>query len=89
MKLIYINPPITELIIKYWCLLLKVRISLVKMRFQTMKFIGSAKITQQGQVSIPFDVRKKLDINLGDYIIFVEDEDGRVIVTKEIALPEK
>jgi len=53
-----------------------------------MKFIGSAKITQQGQVSIPFDVRKKLDINLGDYIIFVEDDDGRVIVTKEISLPE-
>ncbi|MHA1127119.1 MAG: AbrB/MazE/SpoVT family DNA-binding domain-containing protein [Candidatus Heimdallarchaeota archaeon] len=53
-----------------------------------MKFIGSAKITQQGQVSIPLDVRKKLDLELGDYVIFVEDDDGRVIVTKNIALPE-
>ncbi|MBN1329345.1 MAG: AbrB/MazE/SpoVT family DNA-binding domain-containing protein [Candidatus Heimdallarchaeota archaeon] len=53
-----------------------------------MKFIGSAKITQQGQVSIPTDVRKKLDLELGDYIVFIEDNDGRVIITKEIALPK-
>ncbi len=58
------------------------------MRLFSMKFIGSAKITQQGQVSIPSDVRKKLDLELGDYIVFVEDDDGRVIITKEIALPD-
>jgi AbrB family looped-hinge helix DNA binding protein len=53
-----------------------------------MKFIGSAKITQQGQVSIPLDVRKKLKLELGDYVIFIEDKDGRLILTKEITIPD-
>lgn len=53
-----------------------------------MKFLGSSKITRQNQVSLPVEVRDKLDVTIGDQVIFVEDEDGRIIVTKEIALPE-
>ncbi len=54
-----------------------------------MKFLGSSKITRQYQISIPSDVRAKLELALGDHIIFVEDTDGRIILTKEIALPDE
>ncbi|MGC9780504.1 MAG: AbrB/MazE/SpoVT family DNA-binding domain-containing protein [Candidatus Heimdallarchaeota archaeon] len=53
-----------------------------------MKFLGSSKITRQNQISLPIEVRKILEIALGDQVIFIEDEDGRVILTKEIALPD-
>ncbi|MHA1127066.1 MAG: AbrB/MazE/SpoVT family DNA-binding domain-containing protein [Candidatus Heimdallarchaeota archaeon] len=53
-----------------------------------MKFLGSSKITRHYQISLPADVRAKLDVGLGDQIIFVEDKDGRLILTKEIALPD-
>jgi AbrB family looped-hinge helix DNA binding protein len=53
-----------------------------------MKFLGSSKITRQYQISLPADVRTKLDVSLGDHVIFVEDKDGRLIITKDIALPE-
>jgi len=53
-----------------------------------MKFLGSSKITRQYQVSLPVDVRAKLEVGLGDHVIFVEDKDGRLILTKEIALPD-
>jgi len=52
-----------------------------------MKFLGSSKITRQNQVSLPVDVREKLSVGLGDHIIFVEDTDGRIIITTKIALP--
>ncbi len=54
-----------------------------------MKFIGSSKVTRQGQVSIPADIRRKLAISTGDYIVFVEDKNGRIFITKEISLPPK
>ena len=53
-----------------------------------MKFLGSSKITRQNQVSLPAEVREKLDVIIGDQIIFVEDSDGRLILTKEIGLPD-
>ena len=53
-----------------------------------MKFLGSSKITRQNQISIPADVRERLEVAIGDQVIFVEDTDGRIIITKEITLPE-
>ncbi|NPD90694.1 MAG: AbrB/MazE/SpoVT family DNA-binding domain-containing protein [Asgard group archaeon] len=53
-----------------------------------MKFLGSSKITRQNQISLPFEVRNKLEVALGDQVIFVEDKDGRIILTKDIALPD-
>lgn len=45
-----------------------------------MTKIDEAKITRQGQVSIPKRVRVKLHIEPGDRIIFLEDEEGRVFI---------
>ena len=36
-----------------------------------------AKVTSKGQITIPIEIRKKLGINKGDKILFVE-ESGRV-----------
>ena len=36
-----------------------------------------AKVTSKGQVTIPIEIRKKLGINNGDKILFVE-ESGRI-----------
>jgi len=57
------------------------------MRGLLMKFLGSSKLTRQHQVSLPLELRKKLDLERGDYVLFIEDDDGRIILTKEIALP--
>lgn len=36
-----------------------------------------AKVTSKGQVTIPIDIRKKLEIKNGDKVLFVE-EAGRI-----------
>lgn len=38
-----------------------------------------AKITSKGQVTIPAEIRKKLNLKKGDKIVFVE-EDGNIII---------
>ena len=38
-----------------------------------------AKITSRGQVTIPIDIRKKLGVQEGDKVIFLEDQ-GRIFV---------
>ncbi|MCL2639199.1 MAG: AbrB/MazE/SpoVT family DNA-binding domain-containing protein [Oscillospiraceae bacterium] len=38
-----------------------------------------AKITSKGQITIPVYVRKKLGVNEGDKLLFIE-EDGRIFV---------
>lgn len=53
-----------------------------------MKFLGSSKITRQNQISLPIDVRDKLAVGLGDHVIFVEDTDGRIILTTKISIPD-
>ena len=45
-----------------------------------MTKIDEAKITRQGQVSIPKKVRAKLHIQPGDKLLFLEDEQGRVFI---------
>jgi AbrB family looped-hinge helix DNA binding protein len=34
-----------------------------------------AKITSKGQITIPIDIRKKLNLKDGDKVIFIEDGD--------------
>ena len=41
-----------------------------------MGYLKSAKITNQGMVSIPATLRKKYNIRDGDRIVFIEEEDG-------------
>ncbi len=42
--------------------------------------MGAAKLTSKGQITIPVQVRKKLGIDTGDRVEFVE-EGGRIIMT--------
>lgn len=36
----------------------------------------TARITSKGQITIPRDVRSRLDLHVGDALEFVEDEHG-------------
>ena len=48
--------------------------------------LEEAKITSQGQVSIPKTVRDKLHLQKGDRIVFLEDGVGRIII-QEVEQP--
>ncbi len=48
--------------------------------------LEEAKITSQGQVSIPKRVREKLHLQRGDRIVFLEDGVGRIII-QEVEKP--
>jgi AbrB family looped-hinge helix DNA binding protein len=52
-----------------------------------MKFIGSAKISTQGQIVLPKDLREQLELEAGDHLIFLQDKEGKIYVTKEIEMP--
>ena len=41
----------------------------------------SAKITSKGQITIPLRVRRKLNLNTGDRVEFVEKDDGFKIIS--------
>ena len=53
----------------------------------TIKFIGKAKITKQGQVTLPFEAREelKLDLNSEVYWYLVDDH---LIVVKDLVSVE-
>jgi len=37
-----------------------------------------ARITAQGKITIPVEIRKKLNLKVGDKVIFLEEMDGRI-----------
>jgi len=39
-----------------------------------------AKVSANGQVTVPVDIRKKLNLKEGDKIIFFERRDGEVVI---------
>ncbi len=47
---------------------------------KTPKFIGKAKVTKQGQVTLPFEARKDLDIPLESEIYWYEVNNCLVVV---------
>jgi bifunctional DNA-binding transcriptional regulator/antitoxin component of YhaV-PrlF toxin-antitoxin module len=53
----------------------------------TVKFIGKAKITRQGQVTLPFEAREelKLDLNSEVYWYLVDDH---LVVVKDLVSPK-
>lgn len=53
----------------------------------TVKFIGKAKITKQGQVTLPFEAREelKLDLNSEVYWYLVDDH---LVVVKDLVSVE-
>jgi|GEM_PF-895148 len=42
-----------------------------------------AKVTSKGQITIPISIRRKLGINEGDKILFINKEDGVLIVNPD------
>ena len=42
-------------------------------------------IQEKGQVTIPADLRKKLDLRKGDQVVFTETEEGILISSREAA----
>jgi antitoxin PrlF len=45
------------------------------------KILGSNKLSTKGQVTIPVEARRKFSLNVGDLILFIE-EDGKLVVKK-------
>ena len=43
-----------------------------------------SKITSQWRIDIPLAVRRKLQIKMGERVIFYEDKDGKVILRKVV-----
>jgi len=41
-----------------------------------------ATISANGQITVPADVRKKLQLGAGDKIVFVENEEGDIVVVR-------
>jgi AbrB family looped-hinge helix DNA binding protein len=48
------------------------------------KAVGASKVTSKFQVTVPEAVRLKLNVKVGDTLVFVE-EDGKIVVTTEVA----
>ena len=44
------------------------------------KFVKNAKVSQKGQVTIPSEIRKILEVENGDYITFGVNKDGELII---------
>ncbi|MEA2069945.1 MAG: AbrB/MazE/SpoVT family DNA-binding domain-containing protein [Asgard group archaeon] len=53
-----------------------------------MKFLGSATITGKNQITIPRRVIEEMDLEVGEALIFLQDKEGHVFLTTEVALPE-
>ena len=47
-----------------------------------MKILGVSKVSVFNRVTLVSDVVKKLDIKLGDKIVFEEDEKGKICIRK-------
>ncbi len=45
------------------------------------------RVTTKGQVTIPLEIRKKLNIHPSTEVEFIEDEDGRVYLVKKSDQP--
>ena len=46
--------------------------------------IPLVRVQEKGQVTIPLEIRKKLNLKKGDLVTFVETEDGVVIQRAEV-----
>jgi bifunctional DNA-binding transcriptional regulator/antitoxin component of YhaV-PrlF toxin-antitoxin module len=51
--------------------------------FRLDKVIGSTKVQPNNRISVIRQVQKKLNVKIGDILIYVEDEKGNIIIKKE------
>ena len=54
----------------------------------TVKFIGKAKITKQGQVTLPFEAREELKIGLNSEVYWYLVDDHMVVVKDLVSVEE-
>jgi len=47
----------------------------------TAKTLGACKLSTKGQVTVPSEARKRFKLNVGDLIVFIE-EDGKLVLRK-------
>lgn len=47
-----------------------------------MRIIGTTKVTKGSKISLIKDVKEKIDAEVGDKIVYLEDEDGQIVVEK-------
>ena len=52
-----------------------------------IKFISKAKLTKQGQITLPLEARKDLDIDINSELYWYEIGD-RLIISKELLNPK-
>jgi len=45
------------------------------------KTLGAAKLSTKGQVTVPVDARRKFNLQVGDIILFI-DENGKLVLRK-------
>lgn len=41
--------------------------------------MGACKLSTKGQVTIPVDARRRFNLNIGDVILFIEEEDKLIL----------
>lgn len=46
------------------------------------KILGSSKVQPNNRITIVRQIQKKLNIKVGDVVIYVEDEKGNVVLKK-------
>ncbi len=54
----------------------------------TIKFIGKAKITKQGQVTLPFEAREELKLDLNSEVYWYLVDDHLVVVKDLVSMEE-
>ncbi|MGD0631515.1 MAG: AbrB/MazE/SpoVT family DNA-binding domain-containing protein [Terracidiphilus sp.] len=42
--------------------------------------MATAALTSKGQITVPISIRKKLGLQTGDQVLFIEREDGEILV---------
>lgn len=49
-----------------------------------------SRVTSKGQITIPKAIRERLNLEEGDKVAFIEDESGKIVITKSsvVALRE-
>ena len=45
-----------------------------------------SRVTSKGQITIPKGIRKRLNLDVGDKVAFIEDENGRIVILKSSAI---
>jgi len=53
-----------------------------------VKFIGKAKITKQGQVTLPFEAREELKLDLNSEVFWYLVDDHLVVVKDLVSVDE-